>query len=145
MTASTDPAFRKINWLDQGKSETRIEGSRNPKRRSGGEDKTWDRTSQSLVCSLGGPVRFRSSLGSTLGLNLAYTDIWVEQLVADDNNSIRRNGRGDQINQSMRLSSTINDNDSDSQGVRTQRRNLQHGEDDMRLVFGVMISLCSKR
>jgi hypothetical protein len=49
------------------------------------------------------------------------------------------------INQSMRLSSTINDNDSDSQGVRTQRRNLQHGEDDMRLVFGVMISLCCKR
>jgi hypothetical protein len=39
----------------------------------------------------------------------------------------------------------INDNsdsDSDSQGVRTQRRNLQHGEDDMRLVFGVMISFC---
>lgn len=51
------------------------------------------------------------------------------------------------INQSMRLSSTMNDSDGDgdSQGVRTQRRNLQHGEDDMRLVFGVMISLCCKR
>lgn len=29
--------------------------------------------------------------------------------------------------------------DSSSQGVKTQRRNLQHGEDDIRLVFGVMI------
>jgi hypothetical protein len=35
-------------------------------------------------------------------------------------------------------------NSSDSQGVKTQRRNLQHGEDDMRLVFGVMISLSRK-
>src|SRR5690242_3790050 len=26
-----------------------------------------------------------------------------------------------------------------SQGVKTQRRNLQHGEDDMRLMFDIMI------
>lgn len=34
---------------------------------------------------------------------------------------------------SRRMSSTY------SHGVRIQRRNLQHGEDDIRLVFGVMI------
>lgn len=27
------------------------------------------------------------------------------------------------------------------QGVKTQRRNLQHGEEETRLVFGLMISL----
>jgi hypothetical protein len=45
----------------------------------------------------------------------------------------------------LELPSIIHNDGSDSQGVKTQRRNLQHGEDDMRLVFGVMISLCCKK